>query len=115
MICFHYPRLCFQLSSVIGSLGPSVVFGYKGILLIFGIFLAYETQNVRLKQVNNSRFVGMSIYNVEKERHQRNLNENTQLQKQVAEMKDRVREPNHKLREEENLHTCNLITTSKED
>ncbi|KAK3760232.1 hypothetical protein RRG08_052181 [Elysia crispata] len=35
------------------------------------------------------------------------------LQKQVAEMKDRVREPNHKLREEENLHTCNLITTSK--
>ncbi|KAK3800790.1 hypothetical protein RRG08_040678 [Elysia crispata] len=81
-------RLCFQLSSVIGSLGPSVVFGYKGILLIFGIFLAYETQNVRLKQVNKSRFVGMSIYNVEKERHQRNLNENTQLQKQVAEMED---------------------------
>ncbi|KAK3785278.1 hypothetical protein RRG08_028582 [Elysia crispata] len=28
------------------------------------IFLAYETQSVRLKQVNDSRFVGMSIYNV---------------------------------------------------
>ncbi|KAK3778099.1 hypothetical protein RRG08_056420 [Elysia crispata] len=27
------------------------MFGYKGILLIFGIFLAYQTQSVRLKQV----------------------------------------------------------------
>ncbi|KAK3697666.1 hypothetical protein RRG08_007478 [Elysia crispata] len=41
--------------SVIGSLRPSVVFGCKGILIIFGIFQAYETQRVRLKQVNDSR------------------------------------------------------------
>lgn len=41
-----------------------VIFGYKGILLLFGIFLAYETRSVKLKQVNDSRFVGMSIYNV---------------------------------------------------
>ncbi|KAK3792375.1 hypothetical protein RRG08_045919 [Elysia crispata] len=59
-------QLCYQLSSVIGALLPSFVFGYKGILLIFGIFLAYETRSARLKvqQVNDSRFVGMSIYNV---------------------------------------------------
>ncbi|KAK3792639.1 hypothetical protein RRG08_023114 [Elysia crispata] len=57
-------QLCYQILSVIGSLGPSVVFGYKGILLIFGIFMTYETQSVRLKQVNDSRFVGMSIYKV---------------------------------------------------
>ncbi|KAK3714126.1 hypothetical protein RRG08_053817 [Elysia crispata] len=63
MICAHNPKLCYQLSLVIGALRPSVVFGYKGILIIFGIFLAHETQNVRLKQVNDSRFVGMSIYN----------------------------------------------------
>ncbi|KAK3716730.1 hypothetical protein RRG08_064671 [Elysia crispata] len=37
---------------------------HKGILLIFGIFLPYETMRVRLKQFNDSRFVGMSIYNV---------------------------------------------------
>ncbi|KAK3721595.1 hypothetical protein RRG08_030639 [Elysia crispata] len=38
--------------TMIGSLGPSIVFGYKGILLlIFGIFLAYQTQSVNLKQV----------------------------------------------------------------
>lgn len=41
-----------------------VVFGYKGVLLLFGILLAYETRNVKVKQVNDSRFVGMSIYNV---------------------------------------------------
>ncbi|KAK3735629.1 hypothetical protein RRG08_027925 [Elysia crispata] len=40
-ICVHKPS--FQLSSVIVSLRPSVVFGYRGILLIF---LAYETQGV---------------------------------------------------------------------
>lgn len=41
-----------------------IMFGYKGVLLIFGLFLAYETRSVKLKQVNDSRFVGMSIYNV---------------------------------------------------
>lgn len=46
------------------SVWLGVLFGYKGILLIFGIFLAYETRSVKLKQVNDSRFVGMSIYNV---------------------------------------------------
>ncbi|CAI9738858.1 gamma-aminobutyric acid type B receptor subunit 1-like [Octopus vulgaris] len=41
-----------------------IMFSYKGVLLIFGLFLAYETRSVKLKQVNDSRFVGMSIYNV---------------------------------------------------
>ena len=40
VICFHNPRLCQQLSSVIGLLGPSVVFGSKGVLLIFAFFLS---------------------------------------------------------------------------
>ncbi|KAJ8300573.1 hypothetical protein KUTeg_022092 [Tegillarca granosa] len=46
------------------SIWLGVIYGYKGILLLFGIFLAYETRSVKLKQVNDSRFVGMSIYNV---------------------------------------------------
>ncbi|XP_013406570.1 gamma-aminobutyric acid type B receptor subunit 1-like [Lingula anatina] len=41
-----------------------VVFGYKGLLLLFGLFLAYETRSIKMKQVNDSRFIGMSIYNV---------------------------------------------------
>ena len=58
MICVHNPRLCYHLSSVIGSLGPIIVFGYKGILLIFGIFLTYQTQSVKLKQVSDSSYKG---------------------------------------------------------
>ncbi|XP_022239311.1 gamma-aminobutyric acid type B receptor subunit 1-like isoform X2 [Limulus polyphemus] len=41
-----------------------LMYGYKGLLLIFGIFLAYETRSVKIKQLNDSRLVGMSIYNV---------------------------------------------------
>ncbi|XP_042890500.1 gamma-aminobutyric acid type B receptor subunit 1-like isoform X1 [Penaeus japonicus] len=41
-----------------------LLYSYKGLLLIFGLFLAYETRSVKLKQINDSRLVGMSIYNV---------------------------------------------------
>ncbi|CAG2173012.1 unnamed protein product, partial [Oppiella nova] len=41
-----------------------ILFGYKGLLLLFGLFLSYETRSVKLKQLNDSRLVGMSIYNV---------------------------------------------------
>ncbi|KAK6195470.1 hypothetical protein SNE40_000895 [Patella caerulea] len=46
------------------SVWLGVLFGYKSILLIFGIFLSYELRSVKLKQVNDSRFVAMGIYNV---------------------------------------------------
>ena len=71
MVFFFYSRwninqesCTYKLEHVIGSLRPSVVFGCKGILIIFGIFQAYETQRVRLKQVNDSRFVRISINNL---------------------------------------------------
>ncbi|GLV38004.1 metabotropic GABA-B receptor subtype 1 [Carabus blaptoides fortunei] len=41
-----------------------VVYGYKGLVLVFGLFLAYETRSLKVKQINDSRYVGMSIYNV---------------------------------------------------
>ena len=41
-----------------------LVFGFKGLLLIFGLFLAYETRSVKLKQINDSKLICMSIYNV---------------------------------------------------
>ncbi|KAG8237227.1 hypothetical protein J437_LFUL013728 [Ladona fulva] len=41
-----------------------ILFGYKGIVLIFGLFLAYETRSIKVKGINDSRLVGMSIYNV---------------------------------------------------
>ncbi|GJQ69433.1 GABA-B-R1 [Trypoxylus dichotomus] len=42
----------------------AIVYGYKGLVLVFGLFLAYETRSVKIKQINDSRYVGMSIYNV---------------------------------------------------
>lgn len=35
-----------------------LLYGYKGLLLIFGLFLAYETRSIKLKQINDSRLVG---------------------------------------------------------
>ena len=36
----------------------------NGLLLIFGLFLAYETRNMTVRDLNDSRYVGMAIYNV---------------------------------------------------
>ncbi|XP_014233341.1 gamma-aminobutyric acid type B receptor subunit 1 isoform X1 [Trichogramma pretiosum] len=41
-----------------------IIYAYKGVILVFGLFLAYETRSIKVKQINDSRYVGMSIYNV---------------------------------------------------
>uniref|UniRef100_A0A1A9UIR0 G-protein coupled receptors family 3 profile domain-containing protein n=1 Tax=Glossina austeni TaxID=7395 RepID=A0A1A9UIR0_GLOAU len=46
------------------SVWLGLVYGYKGLILVFGLFLAYETRSIKVKQINDSRYVGMSIYNV---------------------------------------------------
>lgn len=46
------------------SLPAGVVYGYKGLLLLLGIFLAYETKSVSTEKINDHRAVGMAIYNV---------------------------------------------------
>ena len=35
---------------------------YKGLLVIFGLFLAYESRNVKYYYINDSRFVSVSMY-----------------------------------------------------
>uniref|UniRef100_A0A336MNE3 CSON001631 protein n=1 Tax=Culicoides sonorensis TaxID=179676 RepID=A0A336MNE3_CULSO len=46
------------------SVWLGVMYGFKGLILVFGLFLAYETRSIKVKQINDSRYVGMSIYNV---------------------------------------------------
>lgn len=46
------------------SLFYIIMYCYKGLLLLFGLFLSYSTRSVKLKQINDSRFIGMSIYNI---------------------------------------------------
>uniref|UniRef100_A0A8C7Y9X7 Gamma-aminobutyric acid (GABA) B receptor, 1b n=1 Tax=Oryzias sinensis TaxID=183150 RepID=A0A8C7Y9X7_9TELE len=41
-----------------------VVYGHKGLLLLLGIFLAYETKSISTEKINDHRAVGMAIYNV---------------------------------------------------
>ena len=39
-----------------------VLFAYKGFALLIGLFLAFETRKVKIKSLNESRFIVMSIY-----------------------------------------------------
>ncbi|XP_040570916.2 LOW QUALITY PROTEIN: gamma-aminobutyric acid type B receptor subunit 1-like [Lepeophtheirus salmonis] len=41
-----------------------IMYTYKGLQLILGLFLSYEIRSVKVKQINDTRLVGMSIYNV---------------------------------------------------
>ena len=35
---------------------------YKGILLIVGLFLAFETRNIKIKELNDSPLIAMCVY-----------------------------------------------------
>ena len=35
---------------------------YKGLLVVFGLFLAYESRNVKYFYINDSRFVSIAMY-----------------------------------------------------
>lgn len=41
-----------------------VCFSLKGIVLIMGLFLSYETRNSKIEWVNDSKFIALSIYNI---------------------------------------------------
>lgn len=41
-----------------------IMYAYKGLQLVLGLFLAYETRSQKVKQINDSRLVGMATYNV---------------------------------------------------
>ena len=46
-----------------------VMYGYKGCLLVIGLFLAYETRSVKIRKINDLRFVAMAVYNVVVSQH----------------------------------------------
>ena len=39
-----------------------IFFTYKGFILLVGLFLAFETRKVKIKSLNESRFIAMSVY-----------------------------------------------------
>ncbi|XP_025087523.1 gamma-aminobutyric acid type B receptor subunit 2-like isoform X6 [Pomacea canaliculata] len=40
------------------------IYAYKGLLLAFGCFLAWETRHVSIPALNDSKYIGLSVYNV---------------------------------------------------
>nr|QAB04952.1 GABAB-R1-d [Nematostella vectensis] len=41
-----------------------IIMGYKGLILLVGCFISWETRKVKVRALNDSRFVGMSVYNI---------------------------------------------------
>ena len=48
---------CENYGYLIGAL-----YVYKGLLVVFGLFLAYESRNVKYFYINDSRFVSITMY-----------------------------------------------------
>ncbi|EDV18922.1 uncharacterized protein TRIADDRAFT_7696, partial [Trichoplax adhaerens] len=56
----YYNVLCSSQNS---SIWLGIIYGMKLLLLVFGTFLAWETRYVTIPALNDSRYIGMSIYN----------------------------------------------------
>ena len=39
------------------------IYVYKGLVLILGAYLAYDTRRVRIVSLNDSRYIALSVYN----------------------------------------------------
>ena len=48
---------CDNFGYLIGAL-----YVYKGLLVVFGLFLAYESRNVKYVYINDSRFISIAMY-----------------------------------------------------
>lgn len=46
------------------TIWQGTMFGYKGLLLLFGAYLAWETRKVHIPALNDSKMIGLSVYNV---------------------------------------------------
>uniref|UniRef100_A0A1I8GUJ6 G_PROTEIN_RECEP_F3_4 domain-containing protein n=1 Tax=Macrostomum lignano TaxID=282301 RepID=A0A1I8GUJ6_9PLAT len=46
------------------TLWLGLLFAYKGLLLVVGCFFAWETRHVSIPALNDSKYIGMSVYNV---------------------------------------------------
>lgn len=60
----HWQHRTLDVQPLHCSFSLGIVYGSKGLLLLLGIFLAYETKSVSTEKINDHRAVGMAIYNV---------------------------------------------------
>ncbi|CAD1475175.1 unnamed protein product [Heterotrigona itama] len=55
---------CESIHTIRNNIWLGFICSWKGLILVFGLFWAYETRSIKVKQINDSRYVGMAIYNV---------------------------------------------------
>ena len=58
------PQIVQTCSATDSYVWLSILFVYKGALLVVGLFLAWETREVHLKHLNDSKLIGASIYGI---------------------------------------------------
>ena len=56
--------LCRAANSQARYIWLGILLAYKGIFLIVGLFLAFETRKVKIRQLNDSKLIGMSVYGI---------------------------------------------------
>jgi ABC-type branched-subunit amino acid transport system substrate-binding protein len=59
----RYTILCRSSKSDIQTTMQAVLYGYNGLLLAFGVYLAYQTKSVA-KAFNESGNIGLAVYNI---------------------------------------------------
>lgn len=60
----QYKPYYIDCTSAHPSVWLIVIYAYKGLMLAFGAFMAWETRNVTFAALNDSRHIGISVYNV---------------------------------------------------
>lgn len=41
-----------------------MLYAYKGLLLVVGVYMAWETRHVKIAALNDSQYIGVSVYSV---------------------------------------------------
>ena len=40
------------------------MYAYKGLMLVFGVYMAWSTRRVKIPALNDSKYIGLNVYNV---------------------------------------------------
>ncbi|ELU10782.1 hypothetical protein CAPTEDRAFT_200216 [Capitella teleta] len=57
-------RSLTRCSSKNGGWVQLIFYGIKGVVLIFGVFLAWQTRQVSIPALNDSKYIGVAVYNL---------------------------------------------------
>lgn len=60
----NYKTYYIECTSNHPKIWLGVVYAYKGLMLAFGAMMAWETRNVTFAALNDSKHIGISVYNV---------------------------------------------------